>query len=95
LSNAIRESRQRGAYHLSNKTLENRVSTGKVKVVNHDRGFCFITLEQEHVSGKRDVFAHYSSFEAANLPRPEVGNRYEFEIRASDKGINATNLTAL
>jgi integrase len=29
------------------------VTTGKVKVANTERGFCFITLEQPHVSGKR------------------------------------------
>jgi cold shock CspA family protein len=70
------------------------VSTGFVKVVN-ERGFCFLTLEQPHVSGKTDVFCHFSEFERAGLRHPNVGDRYSFEIRASDRGINATNLEAL
>jgi cold shock CspA family protein len=71
------------------------VSTGIVKVVNSERGFSFLTLEQPHPSGKRDVFAHFSSFERAGLKHPTVGQRYSFEIKASDRGINAVNLEAL
>jgi cold shock CspA family protein len=71
------------------------VSTGFVKVVNSERGYAFLTLEQPHVSGKKDVFCHFSAFESAGLQHPEVGGRYSFEIRASDKGINAVNLEAL
>lgn len=70
------------------------MATGKTKVVNQ-KGYAFITLDAPHESGKRDVFAHFSSFESAGLPHPEVGDRYSFDIQESDRGINAVNLQAL
>jgi CspA family cold shock protein len=70
------------------------VATGRVKVVN-DKGFCFITLDQPHVSGKADVFCHFSTFEKAGLRHPEVGDRYQFEVVPSDRGIHAVNIEAV
>jgi cold shock CspA family protein len=63
--------------------------------VSVERGYCFITMDLKHPSGRADVFCHFSQFELAGLRHPEVGNRYEFEVVPSDRGIHAINIEAV
>ena len=46
-------------------------------------------------TGAKDVFVHFADFERAGLPRPEVDERYSFEIEETERGLRATNIAAL
>jgi cold shock CspA family protein len=41
------------------------------------------------------VFVHFSDFQLAGLPKPEVDDRYSFEIEESERGLKAINLASL
>jgi CspA family cold shock protein len=50
--------------------------TGEIKHWNADRGFGFMRRDD----GEGDAFVHIRAFEAAGLPEPERGDRFEFDI---------------
>jgi CspA family cold shock protein len=58
------------------------MATGTIKNTNDDRGFAFIKQD----SRERDVFVHYSAFEAAQLPNPQVGDRLSYELKDGGNG---------
>jgi cold shock protein len=62
---------------------------GTVKAVN-SRGFAFI--RPDHNNGGKDIFAHYREFERAGLREPEVGDRFEFTIKMTEKGPQAEDI---
>ncbi len=61
-----------------------RERKGKVKFFNRKRGYGFI--EPENM--ERDVFVHVTSLE----DRISKGDRVAFEVKASDKGLEARNV---
>jgi cold shock protein len=63
---------------------------GTIKTVT-DRGFCFIRPDVNDGRSK-DIFAHMSEFEKAGLRKPEVGERFEYEIQMTPKGPQAINI---
>jgi cold shock protein len=62
--------------------------TGTVKWFNRNRGFGFITLDDD---GK-DVFVHSSGIEGEGRQDLEEGQRVEFEVIQGEKGPQATKV---
>lgn len=66
--------------------------TGTVKWFNPDKGYGFITRDDDG----RDVFVHYSAIEYTGGFRSlDEGQRVEFDVTQSPKGEQAENLRAL
>ena len=61
--------------------------TGHVKWFNESKGFGF--LEQEN--GK-DVFVHYSAISGAGFKTLKEGQKVQFTVEESDKGLQAVNV---
>ena len=65
------------------------MSTGKVKWFNQEKGYGFITDDED---GK-DVFVHYTAINAEGFRTLEEGQIVEFTIYQSDRGPQAQNVT--
>lgn len=65
------------------------MSTGKVKWFNQEKGYGFITNDED---GK-DVFVHYTAINAEGFRTLEEGQIVEFTINQSDRGPQAQNVT--
>lgn len=65
------------------------MSTGKVKWFNQEKGYGFITDDE---NGK-DVFVHYTAINAEGFRTLEEGQIVEFTINQSDRGPQAQNVT--
>ena len=65
------------------------MSTGKVKWFNQEKGFGFITNDED---GK-DIFVHFSAINAKGFKTLEEGQVVEFDINESDRGPQAQNVT--
>ncbi len=61
--------------------------TGHVKWFNESKGFGF--LEQE--DGK-DVFVHYSAIAGSGFKTLKEGQKVQFTVEESDKGLQAANV---
>ena len=64
------------------------MSTGKVKWFNQEKGYGFITDDED---GK-DVFVHYTAINAEGFRTLEEGQIVEFTINQSDRGPQAQNV---
>ena len=64
------------------------MSTGKVKWFNQEKGFGFITNDED---GK-DIFVHFSAINAEGFKTLEEGQIVEFEINETDRGPQALSL---
>lgn len=60
---------------------------GTVKWFNDSKGYGFI----EQPEGE-DVFVHFSAIEAEGFRTLAEGEEVEFEVRDSDKGLQATSV---
>ena len=65
------------------------MSTGKVKWFNQEKGFGFITNDED---GK-DIFVHFSAINAEGFKTLEEGQIVEFEINTTDRWPQAQNVT--
>ena len=54
-----------------------------------EKGFGFITAEDE----RKDIFFHASALDGVRFDDLRQGDRVEFEIVETDKGLNARNVT--
>ena len=64
--------------------------TGTVKWFNESRGFGFIGRE-----GKDDVFVHHSAIQGEGYKSLSDGQRVEFAVEQSPKGLQAVNVVGL
>ena len=64
---------------------------GTVKWFNNSKGYGFITRED----GEEDVFVHHSAIESEGYRSLNEGQRVEFTIEQSPKGLQASNVTML
>jgi CspA family cold shock protein len=64
--------------------------TGTVKWFNESRGFGFIGRE-----GKDDVFVHHSAIQGEGYKSLSEGQRVEFAVEQSPKGLQAVNVVGL
>ena len=65
------------------------MSTGKVKWFNQEKGFGFITNDEDGI----DIFVHFSAINAEGFRTLEEGQIVEFTINQSDRGPQAQNVT--
>ena len=63
------------------------MTKGKVKQFNEEKGFGFITAEDE-----KDLFVHYSAIQGEGFKSLSEGDEVEFETSDSPKAIQATNV---
>ena len=63
------------------------MAKGRVKWFNDAKGFGFI--EQE---GGEDVFVHFSAIIGDGFRTLSEGEEVEFELRETDKGLQASNV---
>ncbi|MDD6663367.1 MAG: cold-shock protein [Bulleidia sp.] len=64
------------------------MATGKVKWFNAEKGYGFITTEE----GK-DVFVHYSAIQCDGFKTLEEGDSVTFEVKESNRGPQASNVS--
>lgn len=60
-----------------------------IKWFDNKKGFGFIAQE----GGGQDVFVHFSSIKGDGFKTLEEGDRVEFEVLQSDKGLKASDVT--
>ncbi len=63
------------------------MARGTVKWFNDQKGYGFIAAEGN------DVFVHHSAIEGRGFRTLHEGDEVEFEIRNSDRGAEAANVT--
>ena len=63
---------------------------GTVKWFNNSKGYGFIARE-----GSEDIFVHYSAIQSEGYRSLTEGQRVEFSIEQSPKGLQASNVIAL
>ncbi|AZE85037.1 Cold shock protein of CSP family [Pseudomonas orientalis] len=64
------------------------MATGTVKWFNAEKGFGFITREDD---GK-DIFAHYSAIQSNGYKILDEGQEVEFDVAQGPKGLQAENI---
>ena len=63
------------------------MQVGTVKWFNNDKGYGFITQE-----GGEDVFVHHSVIQAEGYRTLSEGDRVEFEVTRTPKGLSASTV---
>lgn len=66
------------------------METGKVKWFNAEKGYGFITDENN-----KDIFVHYSAINSDGFKTLEEGQTVSFEIANEQRGPQASNVTVL
>lgn len=64
------------------------MAQGVIKWFDNKKGFGFIAQE----GGGQDVFVHFSSIKGEGFKTLEEGDRVEFEVLQSEKGLKAANV---
>ena len=73
------------------KHKEESMATGEVKWFNNAKGWGFIVPE----GGGDDIFVHFSAIQGAGYKTLVAGQIVSFEIERGERGLHATNVTAL
>jgi len=63
---------------------------GKVKNFNNEKGYGFIKTEE----GK-DLFFHYSELQMEGFKSVNAGDKVEFEVVETEKGLRAVNIKVI
>jgi cold shock protein len=66
------------------------VAQGTVKFFNAEKGFGFISREQDS-----DIFVHFSSIQGDGYKTLEEGQRVEFDVAPGRKGPEAQNVRVI
>ena len=66
------------------------MSNGTVKWFNSTKGFGFITGEDN-----KDIFVHQSAIQQEGFRTLEEGQKFSYDVEASDKGVRAVNVVKL
>ena len=69
------------------------MATGTVKWFNAEKGFGFITPDEN--SGGKDLFVHQTDIESSGFRSLDEGQKVEFESESSSKGPKAINVKPL
>lgn len=64
---------------------------GTIKWFDNKKGFGFIAQD----GGGEDVFVHFSTIQGEGYKTLEEGDRVEFEVTQSGKGLKASNVVKL
>jgi len=67
------------------------MAQGTIKWFDNKKGFGFIAQD----GGGQDVFVHFSCIEGEGFKTLEEGDRVEFEVANSDKGLKAAHVIKL
>jgi CspA family cold shock protein len=67
------------------------MARGRIKWFNDAKGFGFI----EQPDGGEDIFVHFSAITMDGFKTLAEGQEVEFEVRETDKGLQASNVTRL
>ena len=67
------------------------MSTGKVKWFKSDKGYGFITVDEDN----KDVFVHFSAINSDGFKTLEEGQAVEFDIVEGNRGPQAANVTVI
>ncbi len=67
------------------------MAQGTIKWFDNKKGFGFIAQDQ----GGADVFVHFSCIDGDGFKTLAEGDRVEFEVVNSDKGLKAAGVTKL
>ena len=67
------------------------MAQGVIKWFDNKKGFGFIAQDE----GGQDVFVHFSAIAGEGFKTLDEGDRVEFEVNQSDKGLKAANVTKL
>ncbi|MGD8697739.1 MAG: cold shock domain-containing protein [Gemmatimonadales bacterium] len=65
------------------------MTRGRIKWFNDSKGYGFI----EQPDGQEDVFVHFSAINMEGFKTLSEGQEVEFELRQTDKGLQAANVT--
>jgi len=66
------------------------METGTVKWFNGSKGYGFITREEGS-----DIFVHYKAIEGEGYRTLEEGDKVQFEVGQSPKGLQAINVSKI
>jgi CspA family cold shock protein len=67
------------------------MAQGIIKWFDNKKGFGFIAQDE----GGQDVFVHFSAIGGEGFKTLDEGDRVEFEVSQSDKGLKASNVIKL
>ncbi len=65
------------------------MATGRIKWFNDAKGYGFI----EQPDGQGDVFVHFSAINMEGFKTLSEGQEVEFELKQTEKGLQAANVT--
>jgi len=65
--------------------------TGKVKWFSNERGYGFLLVDGD--PDNNEYFVHFSSIDMDGYKTLKAGQEVEFELKDTDKGIQAVNVT--
>lgn len=67
------------------------MAQGVIKWFDNKKGFGFIAQDE----GGQDVFVHFSAIDGDGFKTLDEGDRVEFEVLQSDKGLKASKVSKL
>jgi cold shock protein len=67
------------------------MAQGVIKWFDNKKGFGFIAQDE----GGQDVFVHFSVVQGEGFKTLDEGDRVEFEVTQSDKGLKASSVVKL
>jgi CspA family cold shock protein len=79
------------AFAACTRTQEKQMPTGTVKWFSDDKGFGFITPDDQ----SKDLFAHHSAIIGEGYRSLTEGAKVSYEAEAGDKGPKAVNIQPL